>query len=60
MPFVRVVKAWVTETVEIEWQRPRDPGQLASPSIESLVERHTVPPEEVWKARKAQEGARGT
>ena len=42
MPIVKVIKAHTNETIEIQWRN--DAG-------ERVVERHTAPPPDVWKAR---------
>jgi hypothetical protein len=51
MPQVRVITAWYTETIEIQWFRPLDPTDPVSNTVR-LIERHTAPPDDTWKARR--------
>ena len=45
---VRTIHADVSETIEIHWHKPKA-------DVHVLIERHTAPPDEVWKMRAAEQ-----
>lgn len=46
MPIIRTIRAFATETVEIQWTK-----KVAEGEYETLVERHACPPPATWAAR---------
>jgi hypothetical protein len=56
MPIVRVIQAAIGETIEIQWaRRIPDPGDPQKYLTETIIDRHTAPPPDVWVARRTKD-----
>jgi len=56
MPVVRTVHAAIGETIEIHWaRRIPDPGDPTKYLTETIIDRHTAPPPDVWVARRTKD-----
>ena len=57
MPMVRTIRAFVGETIEVQWQRkvPRPDGLQWPIDYETLTERYMAPPDAAWAERRKDE-----